>query len=215
MEPIPDPSLKNLRISYLALLLPTCDRRKILSEQFYFTCQCEYCQADVPSTAPTLSCSRCGSSVPLTRVPCAKCGTPLSETAVEQYETWSTRVQSQLKDKASDESLFESFEKGLSVCTGKSLQMVLLCNEIITKALSKGDLERCVQALNIIVPYTKDYYHRNSLVFWNDVTELSKALFCLGRVEEGRKHFSEAISIVRLTHGEDHILYKYMMSFRL
>ena len=215
LEPIPAPGFENCRISYLAPVLPREERRKVLQEQYYFKCECVYCLPDNPRVEPSLLCPNCDTSVLLTSETCDKCNLTLTLDRIKDYYTWSDEAQQRLSQNSPDSDIFQMFVSGVKLCGVNDNVMLKVSEETWKRALILGDMDLCVEGLKQMLPLQRLYYPENSILLWNSLALLYKALFSLEKVEEGRSFFAEAISILKLTYGEKHNLYKYMLSYVL
>ena len=74
-------------------------------------------------------------------------------------------------------------------------------------------MDMYVLATKTLLVSQRIFHPANSIILWSSLALLSKALFSLEKIEEGRKVFAEALDILKLTYGEEHFLHKYMLSF--
>ena len=215
LEPIPAPWFDNCRISYLAPVLPRDERRKVLQDQYYFKCECSYCSADTPRIEPSLLCPNCDTTILLSSETCDKCRITLTLDRIKDYYSWSDQAQQLLAQNAPDSEIFEVFLSGARLCGTNDSVMLKVSEETWKRALNLGDMDLCVEGLKQMLPLQRLYYPENSILLWNSLALLSKAFFSLERVEEGRTYFAEALSILKLSYGEEHNLHKYMLSYVL
>lgn len=93
--------------------------------------------------------------------------------------------------------------------------MIKIAEETQKRSLATGDMDQYVMATQTLLVAHRLFYPPNSIILWNSLALLSKALFSLEKIEEGRKVFGEALNILKLTYGEEHFLHKYMLSYVL
>lgn len=216
LESIPAQALENTRITYISSLYNTTERRKILKEQFYFTCNCRFCVDDCPSLAPTLSCSGCSALVVISDPTCQQCHVSLSESRLKDYFSWSDRTETLLsQENCPTSDILSAFKSGLSICSETDNLMIKIAEETQKRSLATGDMDQYVMATQTLLVAHRLFYPPNSIILWNSLALLSKALFSLEKIEEGRKVFGEALNILKFTYGEEHFLHKYMLSYVL
>ena len=190
-----------------------------MKEQYYFTCNCGFCINDPVQLEPALLCLNCSKPVPINSKPashcdniCVHCRTPISAGQQEKYRKWRENAEHVLSSKVENKQVFDCFEEGVKLLKKTDFTLYKLAEETRTRALDSLNMEILVQSITIRLPIQRTFHHKHSLPMLNPLALLFKSLLALGRKEEAMKVFPEVMRIVRLNYGDNHNLYKYMMS---
>jgi len=209
----PSVTFSSARITYLNEILPTRARNRILQDQYYFTCNCEYCLNDYPQLQPKLSCPHCYELVPLSDIECGKCESFLPEELLDSYRCWREDAVDLMETQVENTDLFACYQTGLDLCKNPDFLMLKLSNLVFSRALAASDVSLVVKCLSYILPTEQQYYHKRSLALANTLSILSKGLFSLGKSDRARELFKGAESTVRLYYGERSPHHQYLRSF--
>ena len=213
MQPLAD--FSSCRISYIAEMLPTPDRQRMLREQYYFSCDCPYCAVEVSAgSQPASGLLRCtGCSVPVpyqqTRV-CQRCARRVDDAAVEKY----SEVM-RVADKKLDESvdIFRLFAMCESVAHSWDLTRIQLAERAMRTALDTGQVEQFLAVGQSVRDNYEAFFHPNSSSLGLYMAKMAKAAFFVGEVKTGSEFLKKALLVGKLTFGEDHPYFRNLLQF--
>ncbi|XP_067662654.1 histone-lysine N-methyltransferase SMYD3-like isoform X2 [Haliotis asinina] len=221
---IPGDQPTQVLISYIDQLAPSCERRKQLKEQYYFTCQCRRCtEADMDGLMLGAACQQRGCDGTLmydgkTFLACQTCQSRSSDEAYRlKVQTVMEESQTALKTldhlKTSGDP-----ETRLQVCKELLRKQRVLSpfNVYYVKTLDQAmdvciDSQQWEQAVDFgqqtVQPYVK-LHPPGSPTVGIQLLKLGKLQLYLHRLQAARMYLEQALSILRVTHGESHEVYQ-------
>ena len=217
IEVIAEPLVENTRISYVSAVMSTSERQKLLQEQYYFTCDCIYCHYHLPNIGEWLSCVTCSAALPLSQCVCSKCGQNRQVSRLDAYKNWRDSMQTALRptNPSDDQTAINLYKHGRQLAHSSDVHLIKLAEQAYLSAINTGDMDCCVCALQLLRPLYTDYYPKYSIIRWNSLAMLSKALFSLDKLDQARLIFREAMSVLSVSYSDSHMLMTYMKSFYL
>lgn len=195
-------TLATATISYLSTVLPRCERRERLEEQYYFTCTCSLCSEEGEEVvAGAARCRRCGCAVAVCREVCS-CGEEVAGEArvAGAFLTPDTSV-------AGWRALAATYHV-------TDWRMVDMGEAVMAAALDKADYSGFVEVGEALVAAYRAHLHPYSPSLALHLAKVAKALIHLGREREGLEHLVQAATIFQLVLGEEAALVGYCRALR-
>lgn len=180
-------SAEELTISYTDILAPSKDRRSQLQEQYHFRCECKRCSTE-DKDCEMLS------------------GEKSAWTSIKDSIHHLEQLQS---EQHWDELLKESqalLHRHSDVVPDRNIYMLRLLDLAMDACISLDDYETALEYGNRALGPYKLYYsdpHPSRAV---ELLRVGKLQHFLGRLEEARGSFTQAYSIMSVTHGAAHAL---------
>ncbi|OQV22086.1 putative Histone-lysine N-methyltransferase Smyd1 [Hypsibius exemplaris] len=228
-------SIEDVRICYCNSMEMTPQRRATLKEHYYFECQCAFClDENRDNMMRSLWCPEkgCGGAIPCTAkfipLPCTKCR--MEMTGKDTYVRGAVSLLSEINEKvAAYTALFENAESSPEL-----VEQQKASNQEITQLYHK--IKSTIHPLNVF--YIKLAVHladHDSPLGWKLYLEETEAYryyhgfsaflgirlvlqggFQLASqlLDEAAKSLEEAETILRVTHGKDHPVYKDMLNVK-
>ncbi|NP_001410661.1 histone-lysine N-methyltransferase SMYD3 [Danio rerio] len=180
-------SAEELTISYTDILAPSKDRRSQLQEQYHFRCECKRCSTE-DKDCEMLS------------------GEKSAWTSIKDSIHHLEQLQS---EQHWDELLKESqalLHRHSDVVPDRNIYMLRLLDLAMDACISLDDYETALEYGNRALGPYKLYFsdpHPSRAV---ELLRVGKLQHFLGRLEEARGSFTQAYSIMSVTHGAAHAL---------
>jgi len=206
MANLPPPAWSKARLNYLNTVLPGRMRRTRLAEDYYFTCQCDLCQAEDDGLCEgCVLCQQCRAPVGFHQEQCESCGAEtiqnsiLSETQIffkhlDNLQLIEAHRVLKKKFHVYDHRMFEFSERVMAAC---------LCEEEFSKFYQIGE--------SLLPAYSK-YFSPLSASVGLHLAKLGKMAIYLDKKEEALTYLRQACDIFKVSHGEESELMKYMLS---
>ncbi|KAL3872214.1 hypothetical protein ACJMK2_040152 [Sinanodonta woodiana] len=226
---IPEVSPSNIFISYTDQLSFTEDRQRQLKEQYYFSCQCTRCQDNsldrlmksFVCPVPTCTGAVCRTEVG-ELLPCGSCGMNSYDESYRRKveETFHHLIQDLQQIEQAKKA--KDLDKVLSLCQKclhpDTVSVLHSYNLLHVQALDRGldvaiDLELWEQALSYglqLIPLYIKVYPAASPQVGLLLLKVGKLELYLQRLEHALQHLQQGESIIRITHGRFHELYRQL-----
>ncbi|XP_050441460.1 histone-lysine N-methyltransferase SMYD3 [Adelges cooleyi] len=216
-----DPEL-HVYISYLELMQTNDERRRELQNNYYFLCECKRCLTEDEHTfISSMTCSnvKCQAPVPmklkrdevLNSVNCPECLEIVSETKVKEFYDVTEYTEFQLlkmKDIGYLDVCKMCLKKQNSVFHSSNINHVKILDLAFESAI-KMELwaESLKYGISLIEGYKSYYgeYHPSLGILYMKLFKLSSIV---ENAETAVKYLKKGSSILKVTHGEDHSLYR-------
>jgi hypothetical protein len=228
MEPMSEPVMQKLRISYYCdeMFKSWKDRQEILEKQYYFICDCSYCEKEKEEEKePSLPCSNCDNQeVIVNQGSCSSCGIEIDKDLLKRYNNWHSVVDA-LEDKQPRiKEAFSAYREGLAIGV-KNDKYLLLSNfrfvksfiqdeegfTMFDKSLVKpSEIENICQS---ILNSQKNVYHRNSMQITGIYTEISAFLCAINYTSKDLNSLDmsrEALRMFELCYTRDSPEYRQL-----
>ncbi|KAL5011668.1 hypothetical protein ScPMuIL_010219 [Solemya velum] len=225
LQALPEVSPNNVYISYIDQLAPSSERRRQLEEQYYFTCDCSRCtDEDLDHLMSSFKCPQGGCSGFVymdndsVMSSCNECRSSPESSYVSKLKNIGIYSLEQLS-KIDEEKKNGSTENIMEICKGclskqealmgpQNINMVRVLDRAFDAAI---DLEIWDQALaygkRTIEPYLH-IYPPGSPNVGVQLMKIGKIQLYLQELGDALVSLHKARSILRLTHGKLHPIYK-------
>ncbi|KRX63742.1 Histone-lysine N-methyltransferase SMYD3 [Trichinella sp. T9] len=193
--------LKNLTISYVALIDDTAHRRKALHERYYFICKCERCSdARLDSIATALVCDNgnCDGmaiiDVAEERARCEKCATVIDDIWEAESRT---------------EELLAKQQKWLHPLNVHRIRTLAFVGHA---AYESGRTERTLLVYEELISKYEFYLEQfHPLIAVNFMT-VGKLYMLRNMYTTALSFLEKSLNVMKYSHGEKHSLYVHLLS---
>ncbi|XP_066994320.2 histone-lysine N-methyltransferase SMYD3 [Anabrus simplex] len=220
VKPMPVLDWKKVRITYIDLLNTPKARQAELQATYYFLCDCSRClDAEELKLMDSLQCPsvNCHQPIPVHQddndnpLTCSKCGQEIKNDTLKEYQEVQEFTIQQL------EKMKEiAYLDVCKLCLNKQQGLFHQCNLLHVKVLDMafessielGLWEQAKEMGQELVQGYRQYYgdcHPLTGIFYLKLGKISLYLLDL---KTARDRLSEAERILRITHGEKHVLYQ-------
>nr|XP_011419033.2 histone-lysine N-methyltransferase SMYD3 [Crassostrea gigas] len=228
---IADPTPSNVFISYIDQLNSTAERRRMLMEQYYFKCDCSWCQdKDLEISMHAIKCpdkacvegfiSLTDDGAMLTS--CFVCGQSVSDHKFIQTAFGLEEECRGCLEEAKRAKQLNDPERILNMCESCLNQnkdilhpLNLSCVKILDCSFDASvDLQLWDKALmygSETLPAYRKYYPPNSPNLGIQLLKLGKIHLYIHNLKEALKLLQQARDILLVTHGRDHVLYSQLL----
>ncbi|XP_058059609.1 histone-lysine N-methyltransferase SMYD3 [Anopheles bellator] len=204
-------------ISYIDLLEPPDTRREQLAERYYFHCDCDRCEDEQDrklmgaASCPNTDCKEpiCIESL-ADEDKCPACDTPIKQSTRERFHEVTSFTRDRLAE-MKDVTYFDVCR----LCIDKQEGVLHPLNAHYLKTLENGfdsaiKLQKWDAALDYGARAARGYrrYCPYNPLFGLLLLSVGKIELNFGTVQAALKSLHEAEKILRVTHGEQHDLYK-------
>ena len=189
------------RINYVSTVLPREERRKILSSQYYFQCQCDLCSRENGHdlTAGAALCTSCKAAVSVSSENCG-CGAPVAAEA---------RIAGAFLGRTGLEA-WRALSRTFHVLDWR---MVEVGEGAMAEALEAGQFGVFLEVGARLMEAYRQHLHPYSLALGLHLAKLAKAAILLER-REARDLLQEATDIFTLGLGLENPLVSYCHALR-
>ncbi|XP_053692913.1 histone-lysine N-methyltransferase SMYD3 [Sabethes cyaneus] len=211
--------ISKIFISYIDLMDPTDVRLGRLSSQYYFDCNCQRCKdVEELNLMNAGACPNADCDEPITMESssgspdkCPSCDTAIKRAERDKFREISTLTMSQLAD-MKDVAYLDVCQ----LCLKKQENILHDYNVWYLKTLDHAfesaiNMEKWSEAINyghrLINGFSK-YYGPFHPLYGLLLLKIGKIQLFVKQVELALKHINESEKIIRVTHGEQHDLYK-------
>ncbi|KAL1226742.1 Histone-lysine N-methyltransferase SMYD3 [Trichinella spiralis] len=220
--------LKNLTISYVALIDDTAHRRKALHERYYFICKCEKCSdARLDSIATALVCDNgnCDGmaiiDVAEETARCEKCATVIDDIwEAESLMTYSAEKNDSFENYDSSQMNVEDYYKRTEELLAKQQKWLhpLNVHRIRTltfvghAAYESGRTERTLLVYEELISKYEFYLEQfHPLIAVNFMT-VGKLYMLRNMYTTALSFLEKSLNVMKYSHGEKHSLYVHLLS---
>ena len=201
-------------ISYIDLMNTAEERRKQLQNSYYFRCDCPRCSDEKEEELMNAACctnENCDEPVNIEAAKCSKCATPVKHSKKETYN----EVMSLTKMKLA-EMKDVAFLDVCNICLFKQVNVLHYYNVWFLRTLDNAfesavemenwdeAIEKGLKLLKGFRKYNGDFHPLLGLLH----LKIGKIQLYRQQIRPAFKNISEAEKILRVTHGEQHILYR-------
>lgn len=232
-EDMVDSSPDRVFISYVEQLAPLSERQTALKEQYYFTCTCERCQDDSFNEMMISFCcpvKNCTGLVCLANEngdefqPCNKCGTKdfspvLRQGAVKVLNECKTQLVDIEKEKkaGNPKKVLEGCKKLIhetnSILHPLNVYLVRVLDHAFDAAVDDEQWEKAQKyGLKNLQAY-RTYYPKYSPNLAVQLFKVGKLQLYLQDLDGALELLEQAQSVIEVTHGVDHPIYKDVTLF--
>ncbi|XP_035772624.1 histone-lysine N-methyltransferase SMYD3-like [Anopheles albimanus] len=200
-------------ISYIDLIDPSDTRREQLSERYYFRCECERCRDEAERElmgAAACQNRKCDEPIREGQTQCSACETPFDQSARDRFDevTSFTRDRlAEMKDVAYFDVCRLCLEKQSGVLHPLNAQHIKTLDYAFDSAIK---LEKWEAALRYGAGAVAGYrrYSPSNPLLGLMLANIGKIQLYLGDAKTALSSLHDADKILRVTHGEQHELYK-------
>ncbi|CAI6365129.1 unnamed protein product [Macrosiphum euphorbiae] len=216
-----DPEL-HVFISYLELMQTTSERRSELQNNYYFLCQCLRCVTNYEQNfVNSMLCgnSNCQAAVPmknkqeevLDSISCSKCLEKISEDKIKTFYdvTDFTEFQlSRMKDIGYLDVCKMCLEKQNGIFHPNNINRVKILDLAFESAIKMEQWKESLKYGILLIDGYRVYYNEWHPSLGVLYMKLFKLCSIVENSESAVKYLKKGMSILKVTHGEDHRLYK-------
>lgn len=225
MEPMSEPVMQKLRISYYCEMFKSWkERQEFLVKQYYFICDCSYCEKEKrEEKEPSLPCSNCDNQeVIVNNGSCSSCGVEIDKDLLKRYNNWHAVVDALEAKQHTIKEAFSAYKEGLAMGV-KNDQYLLRSNYRFVESFSQDEegfttfdktLVKPSEIENIcqsILSSQKNVYHMNSMQITSIYTLISVFLCAMQYASKDLNSLDmsrEALRITELCYTTDSSEYR-------
>ncbi|ELU10312.1 hypothetical protein CAPTEDRAFT_158133 [Capitella teleta] len=219
VEPVD--SEQDLRISYIDTLDDTTTRRRNLQQQYYFNCLCGECKDSEKDLIKfSFNCTSVECKGHVTQVPaddrfsCDICGTTVDDVNLNQAAEKAQKIIKHLNELKKQREHESIRMKGLS-CVSEmrailhpyNVHFIKLCDLSLDACIETSQWDDALELGRLTVVAYRFYYGELHPSVGILLFKIGKILSYLAD-REALQFLKQAATVLRVTHGDDHSLYK-------
>ncbi|KAJ6634633.1 Histone-lysine N-methyltransferase SMYD3 [Pseudolycoriella hygida] len=216
-EDLPNLEWSKIFISYVDLLSATEDRRSELQNNYFFFCDCSRCSnnANDKVEANAAACPSCGKCVNVHDLQygdaCSNCKVQITQDQLDQYFEVVDVTKMHL-DKMKDFAYFDVCEFLLklqrNVLYSMNVWHLKTLDYAFESAINVSKWDAAIKYGKELVPGFSKYCGKHNPLLGLIYMKLGKILLHRSKQKEALDNLNKACDIIRITHGEDHSLFR-------
>ncbi|XP_055700421.1 histone-lysine N-methyltransferase SMYD3 isoform X2 [Phlebotomus papatasi] len=218
IKDLPSLDWSQIFISYVDLMQTPDDRRAELKANYYFLCTCSRCidpEESEKMEAAACPSTNCDQPIFLREnedgQSCGKCGTRVPGKFIEEFHevTNFTKMQlASMKDVAYLDVCKICFSKQKNILHRMNLWHTKTLDLAFESSIEMGKWQDARSFGQLLLPGFRKYNGDFNPLYGLLCLKMGKIELYLEHVKEAREYLLEASKILRVTHGENHSLYK-------
>ncbi|KAL7303539.1 hypothetical protein TKK_0003702 [Trichogramma kaykai] len=197
-----------IHISYIDILNTTKTRREELEKTYYFTCDCEKCKEPEPYATAAM-CTSCKSACDATKEHCEKCQKlfPLNfKKEFNEISEFTVSTLESMRNTAYLDLSKKCLEKQENVMHPLNIQHIRTVESAFDASVNLGYWDDAENYGNELIPGYLHYYGETHPITGTLFLLLGKIQLHLCKDESALETLKKADEILKITHGEKHIV---------